>query len=42
MKRNGTNAPTAVHGRSGITYHPNEKASAIADYLEMQFTTHDI
>lgn len=32
-------APTAVHGPLGITYHPNEKAEAIADCLENQFTS---
>jgi hypothetical protein len=29
-----TKAPAAVHGRLGITYHRNEKAKAIAVYLE--------
>jgi hypothetical protein len=32
MKRDGPKAPTAVHGPSGITYHPNKKANVIADY----------
>jgi hypothetical protein len=30
MKRDGPKAPVAVHGRLGITYHPNEKAEVIA------------
>jgi hypothetical protein len=42
MKGDGPKAPTAVHGPLGITCHPNEKASAIADYLENQFTSHDL
>jgi hypothetical protein len=40
MKRDGLKAPTAVHGPLGITYHPNEKANAIADCLENKFTSH--
>jgi hypothetical protein len=42
MKRDGTKAPTAVHGCLGITYHPNEKTKAIADCLDNQFTSHDL
>jgi hypothetical protein len=43
MKRDGPKAPTAVHGPLGITtYHPNEKANAIAHCLENQFTSHDL
>jgi hypothetical protein len=38
MKRDG---PTTVHGPLGITYHLNEKVSAIVDSLENQFTSHD-
>jgi hypothetical protein len=34
MKRDEPKAPTAVHGPSGITYQPNEKANVIADCLE--------
>jgi hypothetical protein len=41
MKKDGPKAPTAIHGPLGITDHPNEKAKAIADYLENQFTSHD-
>jgi hypothetical protein len=36
------NTPGTVHGRLGITYHTNEKASVTADYLETQFTSHDL
>jgi hypothetical protein len=32
----GTNGPL------GITYQPNEKANVIAEYLENQFTSHDL
>jgi hypothetical protein len=42
MKMDGPKAPAAVHGLLGITYHPNEKANVIADYLESQFTSHDL
>jgi hypothetical protein len=42
MKRNGPRAPTAIHGPLGITYQPEEKANVIADYLENQFTSHDL
>jgi hypothetical protein len=42
MKRDGPKAPTAVHGPLGITYHPNEEASLIADCLENQFTSHGL
>jgi hypothetical protein len=41
MKRDGTEAPTDIHGPLGITYHPNEKANVIADSLENQSTSHD-
>jgi hypothetical protein len=42
MKRDGPKAPTAIHGPVGITYQPNEKAIAIADCLEKQFTSRDL
>jgi hypothetical protein len=42
MKRDGPNAPIAVRDPSGITYNLNEKANAIADCLENQFTSHDL
>jgi hypothetical protein len=42
MKRDGPKAPTALHGPSGITYHPNKNAKVNADCLENQFTSHDL
>jgi hypothetical protein len=33
-KKDGTKAPTAIHGPSGLKFHPSEKANAIADCLE--------
>jgi hypothetical protein len=42
LKRNGPRAPTAIHGPSGLIFHPSEKANAIADCLENQFTRHDL
>jgi hypothetical protein len=42
IKKDGPKAPTAVHGQLGITYHTNEKANAIADCLENNFTSHDL
>jgi hypothetical protein len=42
MKRDGPMIPNAVHGHLGITYHPNEKAKAVVDCLEKQFTSHDL
>jgi hypothetical protein len=40
LKRDRPKAPTA--GPLGITYHLNEKANVIADYLENWFTSHDL
>jgi hypothetical protein len=40
MKRDGANKPTAIHGPFGLTFHPLEKANAIADCLENRFTLH--
>jgi hypothetical protein len=40
--RDGPRAPTAIHGLLGLKYHPVDKANAIADCLEHQFTTHDL
>jgi hypothetical protein len=34
--------PTAIHGPFGLIFHPLEKANAIADCLENQFTLHDL
>jgi hypothetical protein len=42
LKRDGPRAPTAIHGASGLKFHPSEKANAIADCLENQFTHHDL
>jgi hypothetical protein len=42
MKRDGPKAPTAIHGLLGLKYHPLQKASAIADCLENQFTPNDL
>jgi hypothetical protein len=39
--RDGPRAPTAIHGLLGLKYHPVDKANAIADCLENQFTLHD-
>jgi hypothetical protein len=41
-ERDGPKARTAVHGPLGITYHLNEKAKAVADCLENQFTSHNL
>jgi hypothetical protein len=42
MKRDGPKAPTAFICPLGASYHPNEKANAIANCLENQFTSHDL
>jgi hypothetical protein len=42
LKRVGPRAPTALHGHSGLIFHPFEKANAIGDCLEYQFTRHDL
>jgi hypothetical protein len=42
LKRDGLRAPTAIHGASGLKFHPSEKDNASADCLEIQFTTHDL
>jgi hypothetical protein len=42
LKRNGPSAPAAIHGPSGPKFHPSEKSNAIADWLENQFTHHDL
>jgi hypothetical protein len=41
LKRHGPREPTAIRGPSGLKFHPSEKANAIADCLENQFT-HDL
>jgi hypothetical protein len=42
LKRDGPRIPIAIHGPSGLKFHPSEKANAIADCLENQFTHHDL
>jgi hypothetical protein len=42
MERDGPEAPTTVHGPSGITYHLNENANITVDCLENQFTSHGL
>jgi hypothetical protein len=42
INRDVPRAPTAIHGLLGLKYHPLEKANAIADCLENQFTLHDL
>jgi ATP-dependent exoDNAse (exonuclease V) beta subunit len=42
LKRDGSRVPTAIHGPSDLKFHPSEKANAIADCLENQFTHHDL
>jgi hypothetical protein len=32
LKKDGPRAPTAIHGASGLKFHPHEKANAIADW----------
>jgi hypothetical protein len=38
MKRDRLKAPAAIHGPSGLKFLPLEKANAIANCLEKQFT----
>jgi hypothetical protein len=42
LKRNGSRTLTAIHGASGLKFHPSEKANAIVEYLEIQFTPPDL
>jgi hypothetical protein len=42
LKRDGPRAPTVIHGDSGLKFHPSEKANAIVDCLEIQFTPRDL
>jgi hypothetical protein len=42
MKKDGPKAPTTIHGLLGLKYNPLEKANAIADCLENQFTPNDL
>jgi hypothetical protein len=34
MRSDGQKAPTALYGPFGTTYHPDEEAKVITDYLE--------
>jgi hypothetical protein len=42
LKMDGPRAPTAIHGASGLKFHPLDKGNAIADCLEIQFTPHNL
>jgi hypothetical protein len=42
LNRDVPRAPTAIHGPSCLIFHPSEKANAIADCLEDQFTHHSL
>jgi hypothetical protein len=42
LKRDRPRAPNAIHGASGLKFHPSEKANAIANCLETQFVPHDL
>jgi hypothetical protein len=42
LKRDGPRAPTAIHGASGLKFHPSGKANAIADCLVIQFMPRDL
>jgi hypothetical protein len=42
LKRDGPRIPTVIHGPSGLRFHPSQKANAITDCLENQFTHHDL
>jgi hypothetical protein len=41
-KRDGPRAPTEIHGISSPKFQPVDKANAIADCLEKQFTPHKL
>jgi hypothetical protein len=42
MKRDGPKAPTVIRGPLGFIFYPLEKATATADCMEKQFTSHDL
>jgi hypothetical protein len=42
LKIDGPRASAAIHGSSGLKFHPSEKAKAIADCLEIQFVPHHL
>jgi hypothetical protein len=41
INRDGPRAPTVIHGALDLKYYLIDKANAIADCLENQFTPHD-
>jgi hypothetical protein len=41
-KTGGPKAPTAIHGPVGPLFYPTDKANAIADCLQDQFTAHNL
>jgi hypothetical protein len=42
MKRDGSKAPAAIHGPSGLEHHPLQKANMIVGCLKNKFTPHDL
>jgi hypothetical protein len=42
LKRDEPRAQTSIHGPSGLIFRPSKKGNAIADFLENQFTRHDL
>jgi hypothetical protein len=42
LMREVPRAPTVIRGASGLKFHPSDKANAIADTWEIQFTPHDL
>jgi hypothetical protein len=42
INRDGTRAPTAIHGTLGLKVHSMDKANTIADCIENHFTPHDL
>jgi hypothetical protein len=42
LKRDGPRAPTTIHVASGLIFHQSEKANAIAESFEIQFTPHNL
>jgi hypothetical protein len=42
IKRDGSKAPTAIHDLFALKYQPLAKVTTTADFLENQFTLHDV
>jgi hypothetical protein len=42
LQREGPKAPIAIHCPLGLKYQPPEKVTTIMNYLENQFTLHDL